>query len=89
MPLTVGVLKETLPGETRVALTPEITTKLQKLGVLVVMENDAGEASQILDSDYEGVEFTDAAGVLSRSGLLFSVQPASASAVKKLADGAV
>ena len=41
MPLTVGVLKETLDGETRVALTPEITGKLQKLGVSVVMENGA------------------------------------------------
>ena len=36
MPLTVGVLKELLEGETRVALTPEITGKLQKLGVAVV-----------------------------------------------------
>ena len=31
MPLTVGVLKETLQGETRVALTPEITAKLARL----------------------------------------------------------
>src|SRR5690606_11588260 len=30
MPLTIGVLKETLPGETRVALTPEVTAKLIK-----------------------------------------------------------
>ena len=41
MPLTVGVLKENLEGETRVALTPEITGKLQKLGVSVVMEHGA------------------------------------------------
>jgi NAD(P) transhydrogenase subunit alpha len=87
MPLTVGVLKETLQGETRVALTPEITKKLQKLGVSIVMETDAGVGAGILDSDYEDVEFSDADGVLGRAGLLFSVQPASAAAVGKLADG--
>jgi NAD(P) transhydrogenase subunit alpha len=89
MPLTVGVLKETLQGETRVAMTPEITKKLQKLGVSIVMETDAGASAGILDSDYEDVEFTDADGVLGKAGLLFSVQPASAAAVGKLADGSV
>ena len=89
MPLTVGVLKETLPGETRVALTPEITTKLQKLGVIVVMENAAGSGSQLLDNDYDGVEFTDADGVLANCDLLFTVQPALAESVRKLRDRSV
>lgn len=89
MPLTVGVLKETLPGETRVALTPEITAKLQKLGVNVVMETGAGVAAQILDEDYEGVEITDAAGVLAKAGMLMTVQPASKKAVSKLAGNSV
>ncbi len=89
MPLTVGVLKETLPGETRVALTPEITAKLQKLGVNVVMETGAGVAAQILDEDYEGVEITDAAGVLAKAGMLMTVQPASKKAVRKLAGNSV
>jgi NAD(P) transhydrogenase subunit alpha len=89
MPLTVGVLKETLPGETRVALTPEVTAKLQKLGVSVVMERGAGEASQLLDADYAGVELTDAEDVLKKCRLLLTVQPAPAGAVAKLADGSV
>jgi NAD(P) transhydrogenase subunit alpha len=89
MPLTVGVLKETLQSETRVALTPEITGKLQGLGVAIVMEHGAGQGSQLLDSDYEGVEFTDAKGVLAKSDLLFTVQPASEKAVSKLGSGSV
>lgn len=89
MPLTVGVLKETLEGETRVALTPEISTKLQKIGVGIVMEHGAGEGSQLLDNAYEGVEFTDAASVLQKCTLLLSVQPPAPSAVQKLADGSV
>ena len=89
MPLTVGVLKETLDGETRVALTPEITGKLQKLGVSVVMESGAGDGSQIPDEDYEGVEISDAAGVLKKCGLLFTIQPASPQSVEQLAEGSV
>ncbi|HET9703677.1 MAG TPA: NAD(P) transhydrogenase subunit alpha [Vicinamibacterales bacterium] len=87
MPLTVGVLKETIEGETRVALTPEVTAKLRKAGVSVVMERGAGEACQLADGDYEGVEFTDADGVLSACGLLLTVQPARPEAVAKLAAG--
>lgn len=89
MPLTVGVLKETLEGETRVALTPEVTAKLQKLGVSVVLERGAGEAAQILDEAYGGVRFTDADGVVAECQLLFTVQPADPQAVDGLAEGSV
>ena len=89
MPLTVGVLRENLEGETRVALTPEITGKLQKLGVSVVMENGAGEGSQIPDDEYADVEFTNSGGVLGKCDLLFTVQPADAGAVNRMSEGSV
>ena len=89
MPLTVGVLKETLQGETRVALTPEITAKLQKLGVNVTMETGAGVEVGILDGDYVDVSFTEADAVLANCDLLFTVQPASESSVNKMRDGTV
>jgi len=89
MPLTVGVLKETLQSETRVALTPEITGKLQGLGVSVVMEHGAGRGSSFLDAEYEGVEFADGDAVLARSDLVFTVQPASEGSVGKLREGSV
>ena len=84
MSLTVGVLKEPLQSETRVALTPEITKKLQYLGVKIIMEHGAGEGSQLIDSEYEGVEFTDAKGVLAQAALLFTVQPISEDTVQRL-----
>ena len=89
MPLTVGVLKEALEGETRVALTPEISAKLRKLGVSIVMERGAGVASQLLDDAYEGVEFTDAGGVLERCQLLLTVQPPAPAAVERMRDGSL
>ena len=87
MPLTVGVLKETLPGETRVALTPEITAKFQKLGASIVLEKGAGEAAGILDGDYKDVDLATADEVLEKSDLLFTIQPASDAAVGKMRDG--
>jgi NAD(P) transhydrogenase subunit alpha len=89
MPLTVGVLKETLQSETRVALTPEITGKLQGLGVAIVMEHGAGAGSQLLDSEYDGVEITDRAGVFAKSDLLFTVQPAAVDDVANLKPGTI
>ena len=84
MSLTVGVLKEPLQSETRVALTPEITKKLQDLGVKIIMEHGAGEGSQLIDSEYEGVEFTDAKNVLAQADLLFTVQPINEDTVQRL-----
>jgi NAD(P) transhydrogenase subunit alpha len=89
MSLIVGVLKEPLQSETRVALTPEITGKLQDLGVKIIMEHGAGQGSQLLDSEYEGVEFTDEKGVLAQSDLLFTVQPTSENTVQKLSARAI
>ena len=87
MPLTVGVLKEALEGETRVALTPEIAAKFGKLGVKVIMEKGAGAASQLLDKDYDGVEIADAEAVLDGCDLLLGVQPPAASVINKFGEG--
>jgi len=57
--------------------------------VSVVMERGAGDGAQIPDEDYEGVEITDADGVLKKCGLLFTIQPAATQAVEKMADGSV
>jgi NAD(P) transhydrogenase subunit alpha len=89
MPLTVGVLKETLQSETRVALTPEITGKLQGLGVSIIMEHGAGLGSNFLDSEYDGVEFADSNGVLTKSDLIFTVQPATEDTVNHLRPASV
>jgi len=75
MSLTIGVLKETAIDETRVALTPEIAKKLILLNVSIVMERGAGELSNHLDEEYEGVEFCDAPSVLKKTNLLLTVQP--------------
>ncbi len=42
MALTIGVPRETFPGERRVALTPRATETLGKLGAGVIIEESAG-----------------------------------------------
>ena len=50
--MTVGVPKETFPGEQRVALTPAALPPLIKAGAQVLVEAGAGAAAGFPDSTY-------------------------------------
>ena len=52
MGLSIGVLKETLPGERRVAITPKVIDVLTKAGADVLIETGAGLDSGFPDEDY-------------------------------------
>ena len=49
----VAVPRETLSGETRVALVPESVARLVRAGVEVVVQSGAGERASLLDKNYE------------------------------------
>jgi H+-translocating NAD(P) transhydrogenase subunit alpha len=49
---TVGVLRETFPGELRVALTPAVVPALSKAGLKVLVEPGAGTAAGFSDEAY-------------------------------------
>jgi NAD(P) transhydrogenase subunit alpha len=51
--LIVGVLRETLVGEHRVALVPDTVTRLQTLGLDVLVEAGAGAGAWFPDAAYE------------------------------------
>jgi NAD(P) transhydrogenase subunit alpha len=51
--MKVGVPKETAQGERRVALVPEIVSKLVASGIDVVVEPDAGEAASFTDDAFK------------------------------------
>ena len=57
MPITIGVLREVTPGETRVALVPEVAGKFRSAGARVVVEQGAGVQAQFPDSLWKDVEF--------------------------------
>jgi H+-translocating NAD(P) transhydrogenase subunit alpha len=50
--MKVGVPREALPGERRVALVPETVKKLVDAGLEVVVETGAGERAGFADSEY-------------------------------------
>jgi NAD(P) transhydrogenase subunit alpha len=50
--MIVGVLRETYPGERRVALVPAVLPGLLKAGFNVIVEKDAGMAAGYRDEDY-------------------------------------
>jgi NAD(P) transhydrogenase subunit alpha len=89
MPVVVGVLKETAANENRVAIVPEIATKLRALGAVVLVESGAGSSAQFTDSQYTGIEFADAATILARADVLLTVQPPSLQLIDALKPGAV
>lgn len=53
MALTIGVPRETFPGERRVAVTPRATEALGKLGAGVIIEESAGAGAGFLDELYK------------------------------------
>lgn len=74
--MKAGVLKETWPGETRVALVPGVATALAKAGIEVLIEKDAGTAAGFADSLYaeKGASLGRREDVLSGATLLLSVR---------------
>jgi H+-translocating NAD(P) transhydrogenase subunit alpha len=75
--LILSVPKETLPGEKRVALSPDTTSKLIKLGFEVHIEKGAGINAGFDDNAYKsaGAKIIDAAGSLyGNSTIILKVQ---------------
>ncbi len=52
MNMTIGIPKEILHDENRVAVTPETVTNMVKTGAKVIIERGAGEGSFFRDEDY-------------------------------------
>jgi NAD(P) transhydrogenase subunit alpha len=89
MSVVVGILTETAAKETRVAVVPEIATKLKALGVRVLIEHGAGASAHFPDALYTDAEFSDAATVLASADILLKVQPPSMTEVAALKKGAL
>jgi len=74
--MRIGVLKETSPGERRVALAPESCKKLVQAGYEVGIESGAGDAAGFSDAAYSEVGATpqaDAAALAAASDLVLKV----------------
>ncbi|MEO5972180.1 MAG: NAD(P)(+) transhydrogenase (Re/Si-specific) subunit alpha, partial [Sphingomicrobium sp.] len=50
--MKIAILKETAPGETRCAASPETVKKFIALGASIAVERGAGEAASIADAEF-------------------------------------
>jgi H+-translocating NAD(P) transhydrogenase subunit alpha len=90
MPVTIGALRESVPGETRVAVVPEVAEKLAATGARVLLERGAGVGAQFPDALYKNVQWADtAAAVLAQADVLLTVQPPSMGQIELLRQGTV
>ncbi len=87
--MKVGVPRETLPGERRVALVPEVLPKLKAAGIDVLVERGAGAAASFTDAMYEEAGATLVSGeeAWSLVDCVVKVQKPSESEVAKLRPG--
>lgn len=75
--LTIGVPREIMPGERRVALIADTVAKLTAAGPAVLVERGAGEGSFIDDAAYTAAGATivpDAASIYAQADLILKVQ---------------
>jgi NAD(P) transhydrogenase subunit alpha len=90
--VVIGSVRETAPGERRVALTPETCRKLVAAGATVRVERGLGQAAHQPDSAYAdaGAELVDGAdAVLAQADIVVCVQPPPATAIASIKSGAV
>ena len=75
--MLIGVLKETFPGEQRVALIPSEISRLTKIKCSVIIEAGAGDAAGFQDASYTDKGATvvnSAAEVFAKADLIVQVQ---------------
>ena len=88
--MRIAVPREIKSGEKRVALVPDIISKLTKAGLEVVIETGAGVAAQ-----YSDKQFSDAGAqvkstnVITDADVVLSVQPLNPAQMKTLKKGAI
>jgi H+-translocating NAD(P) transhydrogenase subunit alpha len=87
--MKAGVVKETAPGEYRVALVPDAVAKLGSVGIEVLVERGAGEGAWLADSAYAdaGATIVSAAELFGAADVILTVAKPSAAMVDQLSKG--
>jgi NAD(P) transhydrogenase subunit alpha len=88
--MRIGVPKETAAGEHRVALVPEVVTKLKAKGLDVVIQGGAGDDALLSDDAFRdaGAEIGDAQAVWS-SDIVVTIAPPDAQEIAGLGKGSI
>ena len=88
--MRIAVAKEIRPGEKRVALVPDIISKLTKAGLEVVIESGAGVAAGFPDEQFTAAGASIKSGnVISDADIVASVTSLTPDQIKSLKKGAI
>jgi NAD(P) transhydrogenase subunit alpha len=88
--MRIAVAREIRPGEKRVALVPDIISKLTKAGLEVVIESGAGTAAGFPDDQFTAAGATVKSGsVISDADIVASVTSLTPDQMKSLKKGAI
>jgi proton-translocating NAD(P)+ transhydrogenase subunit alpha len=87
--MKAAVVKETAPGECRVALVPDAVAKLRPAGIDVLVERDAGAGAWLTDSAYAdaGATIVSTAELFQSAEVILTVTKPSAAMVGQLSKG--
>jgi H+-translocating NAD(P) transhydrogenase subunit alpha len=86
--MIVGVPKETVPGERRVALVPDLVPKLTKTGLEIRIQPGAGSEAGFTDAAYQETGARLEENVFPQSDILLKVQPPTSEESGTLKEGA-
>ena len=89
--MKIGIPRETRPGETRIAATPETVKKYVSGKHSVMVETGAGAGAMIPDADYvaAGAQMVDAATLYDVAELLLKVRPPQPEEIVRMKPGQV
>jgi NAD(P) transhydrogenase subunit alpha len=89
--MRIGVPKETAAGEHRVALVPEVVSKLQAKGLDVVVQADAGADAMLTDAAFiaAGAQIASDAGEVWQSDVVVTIAPPDPEAIRGLGSGSI
>jgi len=90
MTVRIAVLKETRPGERRVAMVPAVMERVLRLGAEIVVQSGAGEAIKLPDAAFKGAAcVASVPELVGDADIVLAVQPPSPEAVQAMKPGAV
>jgi proton-translocating NAD(P)+ transhydrogenase subunit alpha len=91
LPMRIGVPKETAAGEHRVALVPEVVSKLKSKGLDVLVQKGAGADALLSDAAFveAGAQITDDASEVWRSDIVVTIAPPDPQQIRSLGTGSI
>jgi H+-translocating NAD(P) transhydrogenase subunit alpha len=89
--MRIGVPKEIAAGEHRVALVPEVVSKLKAKGLDVVVQHDAGADAMLTDAAFTaaGAQITTDAAEIWHSDVVVTIAPPDPETIRGLGSGSV